>query len=226
MVELIILQQALFFGDIDAEIDFDIMPSLGRDITEVKKGNFVMSSRIYEEDRFDRSVLKSNAIVLANEFHKAFYGLASNKALMNAKSLNDLQALSTVTVASWEGDVNILRDLNINKRHLSYNFNTIFNLIQYRDIDFVLLELPRRADLVQTWNGVTLVPVNNLLVKFPQSWHYMVSKKHPDGDMIYQALQKGLSAMREQGLIRKYLQQILFFHPKVKDWAVINNKLS
>lgn len=57
-----------------------------------------------------------------------------------------------------------------------------------------------------------------------ESRHVLVSKIHPEGAAIYQALNKGLVILKQQGKINKALTQSGFYNPDLADWSILNTE--
>jgi hypothetical protein len=69
------------------------------------------------------------------------------------------------------------------------------------------------------------VPINNLKMFLPDTRHFVVSKRHPEGKAVFQALNKGLEILRINGTIEKALKQSGFINEKVTDWQTINSQM-
>lgn len=54
-------------------------------------------------------------------------------------------------------------------------------------------------------------------------YQFLIAENHPDGQKIYQALEKGLGIMREQGLIKIYYQQLIPHITDLPNWKIINH---
>ncbi|WP_432454563.1 MULTISPECIES: hypothetical protein [unclassified Agarivorans] len=50
----------------------------------------------------------------------------------------------------------------------------------------------------------------------------MVSKQHPQGKVVFTALQKGLGELRQQGLISRALKECGMIYQRVSNWKVTN----
>ena len=51
-----------------------------------------------------------------------------------------------------------------------------------------------------------------------------MSKKHPQGGLIYGMLSQGLNDMRMAGLIKKAYTEAGFFNHQVRDWVLVNSQ--
>src|SRR5690606_3497774 len=71
-------------------------------------------------------------------------------------------------------------------------------------------------------NGMELVPIEGLKVAITGTRHWPVSRRHPRGQEFYDALQKGITLMKQRGIIRKAYEESGIFHPEVGAWHLTN----
>jgi hypothetical protein len=55
------------------------------------------------------------------------------------------------------------------------------------------------------------------------TYQFIIAENHPDGQRVYQALEKGLGMMREQGLIKEYFQQLIPHRSDLPNWKILNH---
>lgn len=221
VVNLVLLQQALALGGSTAEISYQLVPNYCRAIHEVKTGNAVVISQDAWDDDFDESVFKSAPIIRRGEFRKAIYGLKTNRRLMSATTLADFHRLTALTGLKWSVDIKTLRQMNVSKLVLAPKYDLHFKMVMEGRADFGLLEssnpgylkgpLPEQLDIVE---GVT--------VGLAGSRHFMVSRKHPLGQEVFEALNRGIAILRERGMIRQALTECGFINPILERWKLIN----
>ena len=221
IIRLVILEQALFKAGLAAKIVFLNSPNAKRSQVLVQSGEALISTRLLIDELSPKGILKSSALVGYEDLKRGIYGLKSNNILMKVKTLEELKKLSAVTLSTKKSDIKALHSIGLSALHLANDRKTIFNLIAYRKIDFTLLGV--RKELEQKYGEITLVPVPNLLIQTNSSMHFFISKKHQYGQMVYQALEKGLAIMSEQGLIKKYYQHLPQSGDFLQNWKILNN---
>lgn len=224
-VSLVIIKQALTAGGLDVDFELIMAPNSSRGAMLVQSGVAVMSQQTMFKELFTDDLWMSSVILGSGEHIKGIYGLASNKALMQVSTLEGLQKLSAVINTAWKHDIRTLEDIMLDSLHITPNYDAQFKLIKYREIDFTLLDFSHDIEKPQIYGGVELYPVPNVAIEIIGDRHFMVSKKHPDGAKVYQALEKGLKTLRSKGLIRQYYGEAKVIRSDLSDWKILNKAL-
>ena len=220
IIKLVILEQALHKAGLAATIELVASPNAQRSQYMVQTGQVLLSTRLLIDDLTPKDTLKSSALLGYKDLRRGIYGLKSNHALMEVKTLEELKNFSAVTVTTRESDVKLLQKIGLSNLQLVSKRDFIFTRIAYRNIDFTLLGIEKEIE--RKHGGIILVPVPDLLIQTDSSIHFFISEKHQHGQMIHQALEKGLAIMREQGLIKKYYHQISQVGLDLQSWKIIN----
>ena len=219
-VALLIIQQALNLGEMDAQIIFVTYPNYARCIAELKKGKaHILATDIWEE-QFDKTVYKTAPFIRKGEFEKGIYTYNGSALLNSQPVLEDLLNHKPITGLSWKTDQNVLREMGFNKIDTAPTYSLLFKMLTRKRAELTLLEFPGTPDK-HYMNDEILHVVKNAKVIFPHSRHFMISKKRPGGEDIYAALEKGLKIMRENGTLNRALHQSGIINERVKDWKVI-----
>ncbi len=208
IASLVIIKQALHHGGLDIDYDFVHVPNVKRAQLMLAKGIALIASNTPFSIAIDESVFKSSAIIAHGGLIKGIYGLASNKALMKVTSLKELQSFSALTNSTWLVDIETLQAIKPKSLYSTPLFSSMLQLINNRGIDFTLLKIDANVDKIATEHGVKLAMVPGIGIELMGTRHFIVSKKHPDGEKVYKALEKGLAVLREKGLIRQYYQDV------------------
>ncbi len=221
---LVILKQALNKVGLTTKFEFVISPTYKRSLLLVQSGDALLTLSTLREGYTPPETLKSSVLIGSQDMVRGIYGLKSNHALMKVQTLGELKKLSAVTNLAWGGDINALRAIEPAKFDLVSSLSSIFMRIAYRNTDFTLLDLPiGTPEFQRQYKGVILIPVPGLLINTNTTRHFLISKRHPDSQTVYQALEKGLKIMREQGLIKRYYQQVKKFPSDLPSWKILNN---
>lgn len=221
-ISLVMFIQALDKVGLAAKFEFVISPNAKRSVALVQSGAALFTTRTLVHGYTPKNTLKSSALIGSGGLLRGIFGLKSNHALMKVKTLDELKRFSAVTNVSWQTEIKFLNDIGIKKIQLSHSRQSIFKHIAYNNIDFVLLAITRNNRYKLQYAGITLLPITGLVIQPKSSYHYLISKKHPDSQRVYQALEKGLSIMREQGLIKEHYRRIIFFLDDFPQWKILN----
>ncbi len=220
---MIMMLQALKIGGMgEVGITFVEAPNSARERAEVKSGHAVVGGQDYWSDDFDDSVFMSLPVVDEGQFVKGIYVLPTNKSILAVRDKQHLQPYSAVTLNGWRGDIATLKAMNLRDLVYTYNDENLFLFLKLGRADFTLLEFSSAPDLSVSHSGVTLVPIPRVKVTLPGSRCLMISKVHPDGRRVYEALARGLEVLRENGTFTRVFRESGFIPEQVKDWKTIN----
>ncbi len=222
VANLIIIKQALHAAGLPIEYKFINSPNAERGFWLVKEGNAVISSLTAYPETFNDDAYMSSVIIAPREIIKGIYGLPSNYELMNVTSLEQLQQFSAVIHMAWSQDIITLQKLQLNTLVLAHDYDSIFKQIKFRHIDFTLLDIPKRENKNRFLNGIELKLVPNVALELAGARHFIVSKKHANGTIVFNALEEGLKILRAKGLINKYYQEINLLQKKPQSWKILN----
>jgi len=225
VISLIIFVQALDRAGLAVNFEFVTGPNERRNSALVQSGDVLLSMRTLEENHTLKGTLKSSPLLDSEHLLQGIYGLKSNHALMNVKTLEELRKFSAVTNHQWKNQIKFLQGIGLPQLELSYSRESILKHIAVRNVDFTILALSnyRTSDFQIQTTEITLTPVPGLLFMTKGIYQFIIAEHHPDGQRVYQALEKGLGIMREQGLIKKYYQQLLPHRTDLPNWKILNH---
>ncbi len=221
MIDIILLLKGLKAGGLTVELDIIETPNAARSRALIENGSVVLSLTTFFSVTFNDNVFTSREVLPRGSFIKGIYGLESNTDLLAVRSLNDLQNYSAVSIPHWQVDWLTLENQNLKELRAVQKYDHIFSQIARRGMDFTILEIADGERHEVTVNGITLIPVPNVLIGLDDSRHFMVSKAHQDGNRVFQALQRGLTILREQGVIEEWISLVVN-SDDLKDWRRLN----
>ncbi len=160
-------------------------------------------------------------LLAAGEYPVGLYTSVNNTRALASKP-DQLSLLTAVSHPNWNTDWSILESLNFQHIHSVDSMDAALTLVAKQKADILLFAFQGSDDFSFTHLGDKVVPIVGISVFFPESRHFLVSKKHPDGEAIFTALESGLSTMRERGDIKKIYQRFGVMDLRVADWQVIN----
>ncbi len=220
IIRLVIFEQALHKVGLKAKIEFVTSPNAQRSQYMVQTGQVLLSMKLFTDDSTPKGILKSSALIGYKDRIRGIHGLKSNHALMNVKTLEDLKNFSAVTTITRESDFKLLQKIGPSNLQLVNKREFIFTRIAYRNVDFTIFAIEKEFEVKH--EAITLAAVPGLLIQTNSSMHFLISKKHLHGQMVFQALEKGLAKMQEQGLIKMYYQHVPQTEPDSKHWKIVN----
>lgn len=220
VVEVVLLQQALRRGGWHQTLELVGMPTTARLLREVEHGNTLCSATSYwRDDVAAGNVHYSDSVVESGEFEAGLYTLASNERAIAAKNLADVRRLTILSNRSWVVDWRTLEQLGIaNLQHVG-QWDVMPRMVAKGRADLLLAPFQPTPDLSLTVEGIRLVPVPRLKIGLAGTRHFIVSRRHPQGVALLEALNTGLAQLRRKGVVRQAYVQSGFFNPRVVDWA-------
>ncbi|RZQ53240.1 hypothetical protein C1E23_09930 [Pseudoalteromonas phenolica] len=225
IVEMILLQQALILGGIDKPIVFNPKPSVNiLEYSDLISGDSLILARsVWHEDILDYrgSLYVSEPLVKFGEYEAGLYVAKRNLHLHNIQK-NQLDNLTVVANPRWKVDWRALHNTELNIVSFIGPWETMLEMVETNVVDTMLVNFSVSETLELNFENRLYVPINNLKVFLPDSRHFVVSKRHPEGKVVFEALNKGLAILRENGTIEKALKQSGFINEKVTDWQTIN----
>jgi len=228
IVEMILLQQALLLGGIERPVIFNPKPSVNiLEYSDLISGDSLILARsVWHEDLLDYrgSLFVSEPIVKFGEYEAGLYVAKRNIHLHNISS-SQLDDLTVVANPRWKVDWRALNNTELNMVSYIGPWETMLEMVETDVVDTMLINFSVSDSLELNFENRLYIPINNLKVFLPDSRHFVVSKRHPEGREIFQALNRGLAILRKNGTISRALKESGFINEKVKDWQTINSQM-
>ena len=228
IIEMIILQQALHYGGLDQKVKFEPqnIANLG-EIAAIVDGAILMYGRsMWLETSVDYqgSLYISEAVIENGEFEAGLYFNASKKHLLET-NMNNLDKLKVVANPRWRADWRALLNTPMTVVNFIGPWENMLAMVDASIVDVMLINFSVSQNLKLTFMERKYLPIPNLKVVLPDSRHFVVSKNHPDGKRVFNALEKGLKFMRETGKLKRLYQQAGVINHRVKDWQIDNQSM-
>lgn len=224
-IELVVLCKALYLAGIEVNFKFQLVPNYVRSLLEVEKGNALMAASTAWEPDIDETLLyKSEAVFRSKEFVKGFFTLGGLRdeiqlKLDNAKKegrnpVEVLRKYSFLSAKHWIYDWHIIQSLNLPVASMSGHFSLCRMLAANRaQIYMGEMVMIGRDNWAFPCDNIKLLPIEGIKLSFIQSRHYAISKTHPHGKKVYEALNIGIKKLRSSGELVKALYPLS--HQKV-----------
>ena len=188
---------------------------------EINKGNIVSAGLTFWSQQHNNEVsYQSQPLIAKGQFEKGLYVLATNKTQQNLTQLSSIQRLVGVTNQTWLNDIKAHKCLG-SPTITTTSFPQMFRMIAAGRADYLLTTFSMQPDLAQDHHGVKLKPIKNIKVVFDDSLHFLVSRQHPQGQELADALEQGLTKLTNTGTIKRAYQAVGFYLDKTKDWQII-----
>lgn len=225
IVDIVIVQQALHLGGFNAEVTFQKGNYYAKNLQLLSEGKLAITvDSVWLSDlkEIENDVYISQPVIRNGEYVAGLYTEATNDKVLAVKTLKSLQSLSAVSSKNWSTDWNTLQALNFAKLSHQSDWRSMSKMVAKRWIDVMLMTFPVGESIYYTDSWVKLKPIPNIKVVLKDSRHFAVSKKHRQGAKLYAALDKGLTKLRQRGIIKKAYTECGLFHPAVENWQIIN----
>lgn len=218
---MVIIMQALNKGGYPAKLLTVDAPNYGREIAMTKEGQTVIMHQDAWDTSFDDSVYKSSEIIPKGKFVKGLYVSESDKKMFKVRNLEDLRKFTSVSNPAWDIDWKTLEKIGLKQLHKVSKKEFMMNQVLFRGVDFTIQEFANTNDLSYQLDKGKLIPIPGIKIALDGSRHFMISKKHINGKKVFEALEKGLNLLRQEGIIDKFLTEAGFYREEVTDWKTI-----
>jgi hypothetical protein len=222
VADMVIIMQALKLGGLSPNLKLVLAPNYARELAMVRSGNVLIMHQDAWDVDFDDAVYKSDALIPKGKFFKGFYIKESSLGKIRIERLEDFQRLSSVSSPRWTVDWDTLSQLNLKALYQTQDKVEMFKLVLLRNVDFTAQEFSQSDDMSYDTEHGRLFPVPGVKLALNASRHLMVSRAHPQGDYVFQAIQKGLRIMHTNGSIERYLSDIRFYRTETKNWKILS----
>ena len=225
VIEIVLLQQALHLGGFKGSVVFRPENSYLRVLKLLTDGQVALSAALmWREDikPYSDHLFKTRAVVKEGQFIAGLYTRADNQKALHANTLEKIQDLSAASNSHWKADVNTLKSLGVKRIHYATYWVQIVRMVIANRADMTLAPFQVNPDMKVMVDGLELVPIPGIKVTLPGSRHWPVSKRHPQGEEIFNALARGIDELEKRNIIQRAYEECGFFHPHVKDWVLIN----
>lgn len=228
LVEMILLQQALFLGGETRPLEFRPRPSVNMVEYEplISGESLLIGRSVWHEDiiNLKGSLYVSEPFVEAGQYEAGFYVAKRNVALHDLP-IERLDQITVVANPRWHVDWRALNNIDVNLISFIGPWETMLGMVENQVADAMLVNFSVSENLTMNFEGREYVPINNLKVLLPDSRHFVVSKRHPEGEHVFNALNKGLAILKERGVIERALRESGFISSRVVHWQAVNQQM-
>lgn len=220
VVEVLLLQQAMALGGIDAPFEFRIVRGYLDSLDVLASGEALLrATPVWGADCDNKSFYVSEPVIRQGEFQVGLYTRPQNDLSSLTLPLNQLSA---VTNHDLKADLNTLKQLGIAKIFDVERWPTMIAMVATGEADVILAPFQDTAGMEMVVGDTRLMPIPDIKVALADTRHWVVSRNNVDGGRVSKALEKGLAQQRKSGTIVRAYTESGFFHPSVKSWALLN----
>jgi len=228
VVEFILVQKALALGGAKLEFSFTTGNYDARNSKLLQDGLLLINFDtmwLSHAKTLSNDVYISDAVIRKGEYLAGIYTSLANKDKILIDSLSDFQKLSVISNKNWPVDWYTIEQLQPKSLAHEEEWLSMAKLVSMGWVDVMLAPFTREEPYNYQSNDYHITAIEGVKIALNDSRHFVVSKNHPQGKMVFQALQKGLKTLRAQGVIEKAYRQSGFITEKVTHWQTINETL-
>jgi len=224
VVDMIIAQQALKLGGFTNKFSYAPGKVNFRNTKMLQNGELLISFDSYwkrDAQALADKLYISDPVIRNGEYVAGIYTSPYNQKVLQVKTLNDLQQLSSISTPKWRTDWKTLQSLNLKELTKENSWLSMTRMVNLQWVDFMLMPFNSTPDQSFTMEKVHLIPVQNVAIVLKDSRHFVISKNHPQGEAAFIAINKGIKILREHGAIIKAYTEAGFFVDRNK-YKIIN----
>lgn len=229
VVELVLFQQALALGGETARVIFVAGPTYERIVDEIRGGHLTGSgTSVWDSDleKTKNLFFITDPIIENGQFEAGLYTALSNAKARSADTLEKVRELTAVSNRNWTPDWLTLNAFDLKAvRHIQ-NWKLMVRNVATQRSDFLLAPFQQTEGMLLQVDDMTLAPIPGLKVGLIGCRHFAISKKYPNSDRIFAALQQGVRLMKKQGTFDKAYTHSGFYNLETKDWLQLNDAFS
>jgi len=219
VVDMIIAQQALRLGGFKYKFTYASGKVNFRNTQMLQNGQLLISFDSYWRNdalSLSNSIYISDVVIRNDEYIAGIYTSPKNKKTLAVKKRADLLELTAVSTPKWRTDWQTLQELSLKNIISEDSWLSMVRMVNLQWVDFILMPFNPTPDKSFTIDKIRLVPVEGIAIVLKDSRHFVISKLHPKGSEAFQAINKGLRILRENGTISRAYEQAGFFIDKTK----------
>lgn len=221
-LEHFLFRKAVLLGGLDARFEDFIVPTSARARESLRGGTALAGGtaqwHVYFPAVQDK-VLESDEVIKRGWYEKGLYTTRLRLPDYPIKTDRDLSKYVVVTSKTWEVDWATLNTMSFASVHSAPTRATQFKMIAGGHGDFTLQDFSSRADLSIEEQGITLFPVPGVKIALSGTRHFWVYKDNPASSAVFEALQRGLRLLHQQGEIKRALTESGIRNAAVESWT-------
>ncbi|MBZ9610139.1 hypothetical protein [Rheinheimera maricola] len=227
VVDFILIQQAVALGGIKLQVRYEPGNYDARNLRSISSGMLLIGLDTFwrsELSSLQQQLYISQPLIRRGEYLAGLYTSPHNTRALAVTELQQLKKLTAVSSKNWHADWYTWQQIGPASLLDEHSWPSQAKLVSKQWVDVMLSPFLPRLPFTISSDEYQLVAVPGVKIMLDDSRHVAVSRLHPDGERVFNALQAGLTLLREQGVIDRAYTQAGFFHPAVRDWKILNPK--
>ena len=225
VVDFILIQQAVALGGITLHVRYEPGNYDARNLRSISSGMLLIGLDTFwysELSTLQKELYISQPLIRRGEYLAGLYTSPNNSRALAVTNIEQLKKLSAVSSKNWRADWFTWQQIGPTSLLDEHSWPSQAKLVSKQWVDVMLAPfLPQLPFVIKT-EEYNLVAVQGIKIMLDDSRHVAVSRRHPDGERVFNALQTGLTLLRQQGIIERAYTQAGFFHPAVREWKLLN----
>lgn len=225
VVDFILIQQAVALGGITLRVRYEPGNYDARNLRSISSGILLIGLDTFwhsELSDLQHDLYISQPLIRRGEYLAGLFTSPNNHRALAVTELQQLQKLSAVSSKNWRADWLTWQQIGPASLLDEHSWPSQAKLVSKQWVDVMLAPFLPQLPFSIITEEYHLVAVPGVKIMLDDSRHVAVSRRHPDGERVFTALQKGLTLLRQQGVIERAYTQAGFFHPAVRDWKLLN----
>lgn len=216
VADMVLLQQALALGGFTKTFYYQPGKFNFRNTKLLESGDSLLSFDTYwlnDAKALSDKVFISDPVVRRGEYLAGIYASPENKAVFNIRALTDLQNFTAVSTPKWRTDWATMTALPLKGLLQEDEWLSQARMVHMKWVDLMLMPFFHDDQGIYQLEQLRLKVVPGVAILLDDSRHFVLSKQHPHGKLAYDALNKGLKILRENGRIEQLYKQAGFMLP-------------
>ncbi|AIY66058.1 hypothetical protein [Pseudoalteromonas piratica] len=227
VVDMVLALQALKIGGFDKRFNYQVGKVTLRNTNILERGKQLLSFDTYwyaDAEKIAEYAYISEPVFRKGEYLAGVFAHPENRKVFTIDSLEDFSSFTSISTPRWHADWQTLSSLKLKKLYQDDEWLQQIRAVDKKWADFVLLPFMPALNNHYKLHSLELLAVPGIALTFNDSRHFVVSKKHPDGEAAFNALQKGLRELAKQNRIKKAYIEAGFI-PEKGTVKVLNSAL-
>lgn len=224
VVDFVLIQQAIALGGVTLNARYEPGNYDARNIRSVVSGILLVSFDSFwrsELDKVAKDIYISEPLIRRGEYYAGLYTAPDNHKALLVRSVEQLRKFTVISNSDWSADWLTLKQFDLPYLIDEKSWSSQAKLVSRGWVDFMLAPFLPGNNFRFSGEGYDIVAVPGVKVLLDDSRHVAVSRKHPAGEQVFNALQRGLVILRQQGRIQRAYEEAGFFNANVKDWHIL-----
>lgn len=202
-----------------------IIPTYLRTQVEIGAGTIAATTTtlwLNELEPIMDDIYISTPLIREGMFEAGLYTSSTNEMALSARTRKDVHQLSAISNKNWQADWKTLLALDV--KHLIHTqyWEVMVRMVEQQRADFLLAPFQPTKGMELVVDTIILKPIPGIKIGLAGSRHFAISKHHPLGKVVNEALSKGLRTMIDDGTVDRAYRECGFYNLKTKDWTRID----